>query len=686
MTDEAVRALARRAGIQPDWIDYLGVPRQVPPPILVRILAAMGLPAGTPDDIRASTDRLDRSQAGVAPGSLVTADAGAPIALPAALAGEPLEIELEDGRRIAAVPRAGADGGTMLPPVDVPGYHRVRSGGGEFGLAVAPPRAVTVEDVVPGGRPWGLVAPLYGIRRGGDGGIGDWGGAAALAAAAAAAGADALALSPCHALFAAAPERFSPYGPSSRILLNVLHGDPALALGTDRVAAATGRAGRRAARRALETMRLIDWPAAARAKLEWLRLLFDGLVADGPPDDFLAFRRAEGAALEEHARFEAIQAEQLRRGAGWSWRRWPAGLRDPRGAAVQAFAAAHPREVGFHAFLQWIVHRSRHLAQAHARKSGMRIGLIADLAVGMDGDGSEAWSRQGAVMAGLGIGAPPDHLNTAGQNWGLSTFSPRALVDDGFAPFIATLRAAMRDAGGLRVDHVMGLTRMWLAPEGAPPGEGAYVTFPADDLLRLLALESARHRAIVIGEDLGTVPPGFRPRLAARGIYGMRVLWFERDEGGGFAPPERWPADAVAMTSTHDLPTVAGWWRGADIALRSAIAGRVGPDPAEAAARAADRRRLWQALVSARAASGAPPRATGPVVDAAVRFTARTASRLLLLPIEDVLGSTDQPNLPGTTDEHPNWRRRLPAPADRLLERPRASARLDAVRRERATG
>ena len=312
----------------------------------------------------------------------------------------------------------------------------------------------------------------------------------------------------------------------------------------------------------------------------------------------------------------------------------------------------------------------------------MRIGLVADLAVGMDGDGSEAWSRQGAVMAGLGIGAPPDYLNTAGQNWGLATFSPQALVEGGFVPFIATLRAAMRDAGGVRIDHVMGLTRMWLAPEGASPGEGAYVSFPADDLLRLVALESYRHRAIVIGEDLGTVPAGFRPRLAARGIYGMRVLWFEREDGG-FAPPERWPADAVAMTSTHDLPTVAGWWRGADIALRATIAGQAGPDPAETAVRAADRKRLWQAIVSAKVAAGLPPRAAGPVVDAAIRFTARTASRLLLLPIEDVLGGTDQPNLPGTIDEHPNWRRRLPAPADRLLDRPRAAARLDAVRRER---
>ena len=239
------------------------------------------------------------------------------------------------------------------------------------------------------------------------------------------------------------------------------------------------------------------------------------------------------------------------------------------------FAASHRDEVLFHEFLQWVADRSLAAAQARAREAGMRIGLVGDLAVGMDPTGSHAWSRQRDILLGVAIGAPPDLFNPRGQDWGLTGFSPRALEDGGFAPFIATLRAALRHAGGLRIDHAMGLSRLWLVPEGADPAEGAYLTYPLTDLLRLLALESARHNAIVVGEDLGTVPAGFRETLDQDGVHGMRVLWFERGENNSFAAPQTWDAAALAMTTTHDLPTVAGWWSGTDIAAR-AECGRLG--------------------------------------------------------------------------------------------------------------
>ena len=279
-------------------------------------------------------------------------------------------------------------------------------------------------------------------------------------------------------------------------------------------------------------------------------------------------------------------------------------------------------------------------------------------------------------------------FNPHGQDWGLTSFSPRALIAGGFAPFLATVRAALRNTGGVRIDHAMGLTRLWLIPQGADPADGAYLAYPFADLLRLLALESQRHSAIVVGEDLGTVPAGFRDSLETAGLHGMRVLWFERN-GQAFNPPEAWDHSAVAMTSTHDLPTVAGWWHGSDITTR-AENGRlgVGVQASDVSAeRTHDRASLWQAFVQARAANGdvPSPNDTQPVVDAAVAFAAETPSPLCLPQIEDLLGVEEQPNLPGTIDEHPNWRRRLTAEAGTLLNEPRAAERVAqlAMRRPR---
>jgi 4-alpha-glucanotransferase len=350
--------------------------------------------------------------------------------------------------------------------------------------------------------------------------------------------------------------------------------------------------------------------------------------------------------------------------------------RDPHSPTVRAFAAQHGTEILFHSFLQWIAARSMAQAQQTATHAGMRVGLIADLAVGINIGGSEAWSGQGDVLTGLQIGAPPDLFNSSGQNWGLTTLSPRALLNRGFSSFIATLRACLRQAGGVRIDHVMGLMRLWVIPHGAEATEGAYLSYPLTDLLRLTALESLRHRAIVVGEDLGTVPAGFRERLAASGIYGMSVLWFERSRTG-FTQARSWAAERVAMTSTHDLPTVAGWWRGHDLELRAAC-GFVGDLAKERTARENDRKALWEAFCAAKAAAGDLPHPdqSTPAVDAAIEFIAQTPSHLALVPLEDALALQDQPNLPGTLDEQPNWRRRYPGEAGTLLDPRPVSDRL----------
>jgi 4-alpha-glucanotransferase len=689
MTDEALRDLARRAGIAVEWQDYAGRPHEVGPEPLRRILASLDLPADTRGDLAASRRMLAKRSTLADLPPLVTATAGRPTRLDLGAADpRPAKLALERGgtRDLTLMP---ARGRLRIPAVSDIGYHRLEVGEREVVLAVAPAQCRTINDVVPDARLWGTAAQIYGLRSAGDGGIGDAAGIAELAEALGTRGADAVCLSPMHALFTAQPARFAPYSPSSRLFLNPLHAAPALVFGTQTVAQAMHDTGMGETFARLEEQTLIDWPASAAAKLAVLRALFDSFMgAPGAESvlhaDFASFRADGGDLLHQHATFEALHAD---RAPEHDWRNWTVDLRDPHSAAVTAFASARRRDVLFHEFLQWVADRSLAAAQARAREAGMRIGLIGDLAVGMDASGSHAWSRQRDILLGVAIGAPPDLFNPRGQAWGLTTFSPRALEDGGFVPFIATLRAVLRHTGGLRIDHAMGLSRLWLVPDGADPSQGAYLAFPFTDLLRLLALESARHNAIVVGEDLGTVPAGFRETLNQGGVHGMRVLWFERDASNAFLPPDAWDAEALAMTTTHDLPTVAGWWEGRDIAIR-AECGRLGVGVTEqdtANERQADRAVLWQRFTTEGVADGAAPPLDAPklVVDAAVNFVARTRSPLCLLPVEDLLGQTEQPNLPGTVDEHPNWRRRMPAAADTLLQGEAAAARLTALAAER---
>ena len=621
MNDEAIHQLARKAGIAVDWIDANDRPQRVSANSLWRILAALD------HDGRTRAPRL------------ITTTLGKPTVLPDLQERKAAELMLEGGapQSIVLEPAQG------IPPIITPGYHRLRYGDREVTVAVAPPRCLTLSDVLGDRKSWGLAVQLYSLRRARDVGIGDTAALTVLAHAAADCGADAIALSPTHSLFPHDPSRYQPYSPSSRLFLNPLLACPAAVLGEERVAAArhTDQA---------SDGPLIDWPRVAAAKYALLRRLFDQFALQdlakntALASEFNTFVREGGSALDEHARFEARRGD------------WAA-------------------PVLYYAFLQWITFGAFIATQAAAKAAGMRIGLIGDLAIGVDRTGSQVGVRPRDFLEDLSVGAPPDAFNPQGQDWGLTTFAPRALTANGFEPFIATLRANMRYCGGLRIDHAMGLMRLWLVPRGASPSEGAYLTYPFDDLLRLLALESHRHGAIVIGEDLGTVAPVFRRRCRAAGIAGMDVLWFQR-EGECFLAPGEWRADAVAMTTTHDLPTVAGWWQGADLDLRRDL-GMVGA--AEHAQREADRASLWQAFTAASSGTGPPPLAdqTAPVVDAAVDYVSKTESPLALVPIEDVMGLVEQPNVPGTTNEHPNWRRRLKPPTRDLLQQPVAKRRLE---------
>ncbi|MBR8302810.1 4-alpha-glucanotransferase [Burkholderia dolosa] len=738
-TDVPMSELARAAGFEVDWTDAAGVARRVDDDALAALVDALGWPCGTPVERVDSAAALADADAMLP--SVATGDAGVPVMLPrsAAPPGMRFRITLENGAQMdGRVADAGEYG--ALPPLDVPGYHALDVGEQRIALAIAPPRArpfATLARMADAERRWGIAAQLYGLRRANDDGAGDYTALAELATQAARHGAHAVAISPTHAGYPALPEHDSPYSPSSRRWHNVAYLDCDAVPG----AAAVPRA-----HDATPDAPLIDWPRVLPMKLRRLRAQFDAWRASGDAsvDAFERFRAAGGAALDAHARFDTLQAFCIEHGLGADWRQWPAPWRMPTSAEVDAFAHAHADTVAFDAFLQWCATDALGDAQRAARDAGMAIGLIADLAVGSDRAGSDAWANGTTLLRGVSVGAPPDLFNADGQAWGVTTWTPAALRATGFAPFIDLLRAAFAHAGGIRIDHVLGFARMWIVPDGGTARDGAYLRYPCDDLVRLVALEAARHRAVAIGEDLGTVPAGFRERLGAQGIAGMRVLWFERDADGAFRPPSAWDRDTIAMTSTHDLPTVAGWWRGVDLGWRRVMRARGadanangsasadadprddgtrGSEPVDASAddattaagadeaharrtsapaavdpseqpeltaaqteRAADRAALWRALQDAGCApagDAVPPPDTPPV-DAVLAYVARSPSPLAIVPLEDLLALDAQPNLPGPPCGHPNWRRRMPRAVDALFDAD-TRARVAAIAHARQT-
>ncbi|WP_348749689.1 4-alpha-glucanotransferase [Pseudomonas rhodesiae] len=689
MSEAKLEILASRAGLAVDWIDANGRPQHVQPDALRAVLKGLGHPADTDAEIEASLRDLEQAQLDKHLPPLLTVDSGQSLDLAHYFEPDTLcRVHLEQGETL----ELRLDGNAVLPGVIALGYHQVQINNQTFTLAVAPTHCYSVAEAVDSqpARAWGISAQLYSLRRLNDGGFGDTLALEHLARAAAERGADALAISPMHAMFSADPQRYSPYSPSSRLFLNSLYASPACILGEREVRNAIEALGIADELHDLEQLDLIDWPAAAQAKQRLLRALYEDFRHGHHPQhaDFLSFRQTGGEALENHCRFEAVQAMRAAAGENLDWRHWPAEWRTPQSPALAKFAEEHREEIGFYAFAQWLIARCLERAQQAARGSGMGVGLIADLAVGADGGGSQAWSRQDELLADLTVGAPPDILNRAGQGWGISAFSPEGLKRHGFRAFIEMLRANFAHAGGLRIDHVMGLQRLWVIPMDASPKEGAYLYYPADDMLRLLALESHRHQAIVLGEDLGTVPDGLREKLIGRSILGMRVLLFEQGHDGQFKPILDWPDNALATTSTHDLPTLNGWWHSRDIDWNIQL-GLIDAPTVEqwSEHRLRERQALRQAL------SQDPQNfvdeirnETDHMIDASVRYLGHTRAPLVLLPLEDALGIEEQANLPGTTDTHPNWRRRLPGEAASLLDNAGAARRLEllAVARNQA--
>ena len=416
-----------------------------------------------------------------------------------------------------------------------------------------------------------------------------------------------------------------------------------------------------------------------------------GNPASGRGLAFRSFCQTAGLNAERFALFEALHDYFLHKAPHTAyWRHWPPEYHDPDGPAAAAFAAAHRERVDFHLYLQWLADQQLETAQDGARAAGMPVGIYRDLGVGIVDDGAEAWANQRLLCLGVAIGAPPDPLNLAGQDWGLAPFNPIALKEAAYLPFLDVLEANMSHAGAMRLDHAISLQRLYWVPRGAKADQGAYVRYPVEDLFALVVLASRRKRCLVIGEDLGTVPDSFRPRMKESGLLGYRLLVFEK-EADRMKAPAAFPAQALVAFGTHDLPSLAGWWRGIDVAARRNL--DIYPDPAmgvsEADQRESDRRSLIAALVAERlldrrfpTAPDLSPEQMDRLSEAVHLYMCRTPSKLLMVQFEDVLGLAIQMNLPGTTREHPNWQLRYP----RLLVDMLADGRLGAITRQLSKG
>ncbi|MEV6486219.1 4-alpha-glucanotransferase [Streptomyces sp. NPDC051576] len=661
--------------------------RTVPaaPGAVVAVLAALGVDASTPQATAAALAARQQELAErLLEPTVVGRHGSTPAALDALPDGTRLHIRTEQGET-----RASAD---QLPP----GIHHLTATApdgrtAEAHLVIAPDRLPT-----PTGRSYGLMVQVYSLLSRHSWGMGDLGDLGELTAwAGRSLGAGFVQVNPLHAAVPGAPTDPSPYRPSSRrfpdpVYLRVEDIPEFAYVGEadrDRLRGLLDRAAR-LRESVLEKDALIDRDAVWEAKREALELVRQVPLGPGRRAAYVDFLAREGEALEDHATWSALAETH-----GSDWHRWPAGLRDPRSPETARARTELMDRVDFHCRLAWLTDSQLTAAQRAAREAGMPVGIVHDLAVGVHPDGADAWAQQRYFAAGMSVGAPPDAFNSLGQDWGLPPWRPDRLAESGYAPYRRLLRALFRYAGALRIDHVMGLFRLWWVPQGRPPTEGTYVRYDAEAMLAILALEASRAGSVVIGEDLGTVEPGVRETLRERGVLGTSVLWFERDWDGDGRPldPGRWRADCLATATTHDLPPTAARLTGEHVELRDRLGLLTRPVEEERIESATDVGE-WLALLSGlglrepATGGGRPASEEEAEIHAVHRFLLRTPARMIGVWLPDTVGDRRPQNLPGTWDQYPNWRLPLadadgrPVTLEELAASPRLHALVEVLR------
>jgi (1->4)-alpha-D-glucan 1-alpha-D-glucosylmutase len=728
----ALERLCRLVGIAAEYTDIWGMVHRVPDATRLSLLHAMGVIRDAADVPAALKEREERPwRRGLAPATVVR-QAVPPYVIvyrcaeSLAARSHRWTLTLENGEtktgefqpeQLEQRGHRDVDGVSFVEVAfqwrdRLPlGYHRfaVHPPGAQTGattsLIVAPDRCYLPPALEGEGRVWGPALQLYALRSGRNWGIGDFTDLRNAVEIAGRAGAGIVGVNPLHALFPHNPQHKSPYSPSSRQFLNVFYLDvEAVPEFAECVEARELVADPQfqARLRALRAAELVDYAGVAEVKLPVLELLFAHFrkrhLAAGTAraKAFQQYRQAQGEALERFAVYHALQEHlHAQNPSVWGWPVWPEDYRDPLAPAVKRFTQTHRDRIDYHAWLQWLCEEQLAACGKRSWEMGLGVGLYQDLAVSIDRAGAEAWAWQRLYALEASIGAPPDDFNLHGQDWGLPPLIPERLEEAAYAPFIAMLRANMRHAGALRIDHVMGLLRLFWVPAGRKPAEGCYVHYSFQHLLGILALESQRNHCLVVGEDLGTVPDEVRAGLGSLGVLSYRLLLFEKESDGAFKPPQAYPAQALVAVSTHDLPTLKSFWLGHDLDLRANL--RLYPSEEVRAKqlveRSQDRARLLWALereellpagVSHHPISA--PEMTPELMLAIHAYLARSPAKIMMVQMEDVLGQLEQVNLPGTTDQYPNWQRKLPLNLEEWGADPRFTVLAETLKRSRGAG
>ncbi|MTH48509.1 4-alpha-glucanotransferase [Intestinirhabdus alba] len=662
MESKRLDSAARAAGIGPSYINAHGKPQTVSAETRRRLLDAMHGAAAPAAERPVPEVRVFT--------------VGKKMSLPVGGKGEyRWLLTTEAGRQF----QGQAVGGRAMPlPASLPeGYHTltlIREGQRlPCRIIVAPKRCYEPPALLNGQKLWGACVQLYTLRSDHNWGIGDFSDLRAMLTQVAKRGGSFIGLNPIHALYPANPESASPYSPSSRRWLNVIYIDVGAVEDfqhSEEAQAWWQTPDTRLRLRQAREAEWVDYSAVTALKITALRMAWKRFARrdDAQMAAFRLFVGRQGESLYWHAAFDALHARQAQEEEGsWGWPTWPEAYRSVDSPAVKAFCEAHRDEVDFYLWLQWLAYTQFAACWEVSRGYGMPVGLYRDLAVGVAEGGAETWCDRELYCLNASVGAPPDILGPLGQNWGLPPMDPHVIAARGYEPFIELLRANMQNCGALRIDHVMSLLRLWWIPRGETADRGAYVHYPVDDLLAILALESQRHRCMVIGEDLGTVPEEIVGKLRDGGVYSYKVLFFEHDAGKRFRAPQTWPTQSMAVATTHDLPTVRGYWDGGDLALGKTLG--LYPDEALLRGLYQDRALAKQGLLEALHQHGCLPKRAGhkaslmsmtPTLSRGMqRYLADCNSALLGLQPEDWLNMAVPVNVPGTSSQYKNWRRKL---------------------------
>ncbi len=698
--------LAHRLGVATGYEDWAGRQVSVSASTLIAVLDALGVTAGTEEERAAAIVTRDREHwARALPPVIVGRNGnttpfwvhvthGDPARLWIRLEGGSVRTglrQLENNRAPFELDGRMVGEATFELPADLPiGYHRLhlQVGSSDVDTAViVAPSALEPPARLGAGRAWGLATQLYSARSRNSCGVGDLTDLTDLAVwSAACHGAGFILVNPLHAAAPTAPMEPSPYLPTSRRFVNPMYlrveAVPEFAQVRHR---GRIRKARKQVQERADRSEQIDRDRAWKTKRASLESVYLIELSAGREIGYQAFLDREGRSLDDFATWCAL-AEHY----GADWHQWPEELQHPGSEAVAEFVDEYASTVDFHRWLQWIVDEQLMSAQASALQAGMELGIMHDLAVGVDPDGADAWALQDVLALGVAAGAPPDEFNQLGQDWSQPPWRPDRLAEAAYEPFRALVGAVLRHAGGVRIDHIIGLFRLWWIPKGAPPTEGTYVRYDHEAMIGIVMLEAYRAGAVVVGEDLGTVEPWVRDYLRDRGVFGTSILWFEmdRDGAGGPLPAERWREGCLSAVTTHDLPPTAGYLAGEHVRLRDEL-GLLTRPAAEELASDQVQQRAWISelrrvgLLDGEAGDDSD---VDSVVLALHRYLGRTPSRLLSLSVADATGEVRTQNQPGTTDEYPNWRVPLGDPQGRqmLLEElfvdPRAASLCEAMR------